>query len=87
VRQSAVKALHSERDSLPTPNVTLTPTLAPEECRIAIAAWKAYPSPSHHLRPLGSRATGGHRLLVDGQAAANASADSRCGPSLPMLLS
>jgi hypothetical protein len=69
------------------PNVTLTPTLAPEECRIAIAAWKADSEPSHHRRPLGSCATGGHRLLVDVQAAGNASPHSRCGPLFPMLLS
>ena len=69
------------------PNDTLTPTLAPEQCRIASAAWKAYPSPSHPRRPLGSCATGGHRLLVDVQAADNASSDSRCGPLLPILLS
>jgi hypothetical protein len=29
---------------------------------VAIAAWKAYPSPLRHGRPLGSCATGGHRL-------------------------
>jgi hypothetical protein len=49
------------------PNVTLSPSLAPEECRIATATWKAYPSPSRHRPPLGSCATGGHRLLVDAQ--------------------
>jgi hypothetical protein len=76
-----------EWDSLPMPNVTLTPTLAPEECRIAVAAWKAYPSPSHHRWPLGSCATGGHRPLVDVQTPDNASADSRSGPLLPVLLS
>jgi hypothetical protein len=43
-------------------NFVLTHTHTPEECRIAIAAWKAYPSPLRHGRPFGSCATGGHRL-------------------------
>ena len=32
----------------------------PDECAIAIAAWKGFPSPLRHGRPLGSCATGGH---------------------------
>jgi hypothetical protein len=34
----------------------------PDECAIAIAAWKGFVSPLRHGRPLGSCANGGHRL-------------------------
>ena len=34
----------------------------PDECAIAIAAWKGFPSPLRHSRPLGSCANGGHRV-------------------------
>jgi hypothetical protein len=34
----------------------------PEECRIAVAAWKGYLSPLRGGNPLGSCAIGGHRL-------------------------
>jgi hypothetical protein len=34
----------------------------PEECAIAIAAWKGFASPLRHSRPLGSCASGGHRV-------------------------
>jgi hypothetical protein len=40
----------------------------PEECAIAIAAWKAFPSPLRHSRPLGSCAAGGHRVWWTVQA-------------------
>jgi hypothetical protein len=33
---------------------------APQECRIAIAAWKAFESPLAGGRPLGSCISGGH---------------------------
>jgi hypothetical protein len=33
-----------------------------EECRIAIAAWKGHDSPLRGGRPLGSCASGGHRV-------------------------
>jgi len=33
-----------------------------DECAIAIASWKAYPSPLRRGRPWGSCAAGGHRL-------------------------
>jgi hypothetical protein len=33
-----------------------------QECAISISAWKAYQSPLRHGRPLGSCATGGHRV-------------------------
>jgi hypothetical protein len=34
----------------------------PDECGIAIAAWKGFASPLRHGRPLGSCAAGGHGL-------------------------
>jgi hypothetical protein len=34
----------------------------PEECAIAIAAWKGFSSPLRHSRPLGSCTSGGHRI-------------------------
>jgi hypothetical protein len=40
----------------------LTHRHQPEECAIAIAAWKCFVSPLRHGRPLGSCANGGHRL-------------------------
>ncbi|MFZ0377856.1 MAG: hypothetical protein WCD11_21085 [Solirubrobacteraceae bacterium] len=50
-------------------NLILAHTDAPEERWIASAAWNAYPSPLRHGRPLGSCATGCHRLwwTVEGQ--------------------
>ena len=35
---------------------------APQECRIAIAAWRAFESPLRGGRPLGSCITGGHQV-------------------------
>jgi hypothetical protein len=35
---------------------------APEECAVAIAAWKGFASPLRHGRPFGSCAIGGHRV-------------------------
>ena len=46
----------------------------PEECAIAIAAWKGFASPLRHGRPFGSCATGGHRLWWTVQAADTTSA-------------
>jgi hypothetical protein len=46
----------------------------PEECRIAIAAWKDYRSPLRGWRPLGSCASGGHRLWWTVQATDGAAA-------------
>lgn len=46
----------------------------PEECRIAIAAWKGYGSPLRGSHPLGSCASGGHRLWWTVEAADAASA-------------
>jgi hypothetical protein len=43
------------------PTFILSHRHRPEECAIAIAAWKAFPSPLRRSRPLGSCATGGHR--------------------------
>jgi hypothetical protein len=56
------------------PNYVLAHRHAPEECRIAIASWKAYSSPLRHGRPLGSCASGGHRLWWAVEAADNAAA-------------
>jgi hypothetical protein len=44
------------------PTFVLSHSHLPDECAIAIAAWKAFPSPLRHGRPLGSCASGGHRL-------------------------
>jgi hypothetical protein len=56
------------------PRFTLSHAHRPEECAIAIAAWKGFPSPLRHSRPLGSCASGGHRVwwtveARDGEAA------------------
>jgi hypothetical protein len=40
----------------------LTHKHRPEECAVAVAAWKGFVSPLRHGRPLGSCARGGHRL-------------------------
>ena len=52
----------------------------PRECRIAIAAWKAYPSPLRHGRPLGSCATGGQRLWLTVDATDGAAALAQLPP-------
>jgi hypothetical protein len=44
------------------PRFVLTHRHKPEECAIAIAAWKGFPSPLRNGRPLGSCASGGHGL-------------------------
>jgi hypothetical protein len=49
-------------------------THRPEECAIAIAAWKAFDSPLRHGRPLGSCATGGHQVWWMVQAEDSAAA-------------
>ena len=41
----------------------------PQECAIAIAAWKGFASPLRRSRPLGSCATGGHRVWWTVEAA------------------
>jgi hypothetical protein len=38
----------------------LTHRHQPEECAVALAAWKGFASPLRHGRPLGSCANGGH---------------------------
>jgi hypothetical protein len=50
------------------PTFILSHRHRPEECAIAIAAWKAFRSPLRHSRPLGSCATGGHRVWWTVQA-------------------
>jgi hypothetical protein len=47
----------------------LTHRHRPEECAVAIAAWKGFPSPLRHGRPLGSCAHGGHCLWWTVEAA------------------
>jgi len=42
------------------PTYILTHRHKPEECSIAIAAWKGFASPLRRGRPLGSCAKGGH---------------------------
>jgi hypothetical protein len=51
-----------------------------EECAIATAAWKAFPSPLHHSRPLGSCTTGGHALWWTVEAADSAAALAQLPP-------
>lgn len=62
------------------PKFVLTHTHHPGECRVAIAAWKAYPSPLRHGRPLGSCATGGHRLWWAVEATDRAAALAQLPP-------
>jgi hypothetical protein len=62
------------------PSYVLTHSHAPEECRIAIAAWKAFVSPLRHGRPVGSCATGGHRLWWMVEAADGAAALAQLPP-------
>jgi hypothetical protein len=50
------------------PTFILSHRHRPQECAIAIAAWKAFPSPLRRSRPLGSCATGGHRVWWTVQA-------------------
>jgi hypothetical protein len=52
----------------------LTHRHEPEECAIAIAAWKGFASPLRHGRPFGSCARGGHRIwwAVDADTEADA---------------
>ena len=52
----------------------LTHSHEPEECTIAIAAWKGFASPLRHGRPLGSCTTGGHRVWWIVQADSEAEA-------------
>ena len=59
------------------PNVTFSRT---EESRIATPAWKAYPNPLRHGRPLGSCATGGHRLWWAVDAADSGAAPGQLPP-------
>jgi hypothetical protein len=51
-----------------------------EECAIAIAAWKAFPSPLRHSRPPGSCMTGGHGMWWIVQAADRAAALAHLPP-------
>ena len=58
----------------------LTHTHRPEECAIAIAAWKGYSSPLRHSRPLGSCACGGHRVWWTVDASDRAAALAQLPP-------
>jgi hypothetical protein len=44
------------------PTFVLTHRHKPEDCAIAVAAWRGFASPLRRGRPLGSCANGGHRL-------------------------
>ncbi len=46
----------------------------PEECAIAVAAWKGFVSPLRRGRPLGSCVKGGHRVWWTLEAASEAAA-------------
>ena len=56
------------------PTYVLTHRHEPEECAIAIAAWKGFASPLRRGRPLGSCARGGHHLWWTVQAPDEAAA-------------
>lgn len=62
------------------PTFVLSHRHRPEECAIAIAAWKAFPSPLRHSRPLGSCTTGGHGMWWTVQAADRAAALAQVPP-------
>jgi hypothetical protein len=44
------------------PTYVLSHSHEPQECAIAVAAWKGFASPLRRGRPLGSCVNGGHRL-------------------------
>jgi hypothetical protein len=56
------------------PTFVLAHVHQPDECAISIAAWKGFASPLRHSHPLGSCATGGHRVwwIVEAHDAAAA---------------
>jgi hypothetical protein len=60
------------------PTFVLTHTHKPEECAIAVAAWKGFASPLRHGHALGSCARGGHCLWWTVEAA-------DCAAALAML--
>jgi hypothetical protein len=62
------------------PHFVLSHTHFPEECAIAIAAWKGFPSPLRHSRPLGSCASGGHRVWWTVEARDTAAALAQLPP-------
>jgi hypothetical protein len=62
------------------PVFVLTHTHRPEECAIAIAAWKGFSSPLRHSRPLGSCASGGHRVWWTVEASDGAAALAQLPP-------
>lgn len=62
------------------PTFVLCHTHSREECAYTIASWKAYQSPLRGGRPLGSCATGGHRLVWILEAADQAAALAQLPP-------
>jgi hypothetical protein len=50
------------------PTYVLSHRHTPQECAVAIAAWKGFPSPLRHSRPFGSCAHGGHAVWWTVQA-------------------
>jgi hypothetical protein len=62
------------------PTFVLAHAHRPEECAIAIAAWKGFASPLRHSRPLGSCAAGGHRVWWTVEACDRATALTQLPP-------
>jgi hypothetical protein len=64
------------------PTFVLSHRHGAQECAIAAAAWKAFPSPLRHSRPLASCVSGGHAIWWTVQAADRATALSQLPPYL-----
>jgi hypothetical protein len=56
------------------PRFVLTHSHKPDECAVAIAAWKGFASPLRHGTPLGSCANGGHHVWWTVEASDQAAA-------------
>lgn len=56
------------------PTFVLTHSHKPDECAVAIAAWKGFASPLRHGTPLGSCAHGGHHVWWTVEATDHAAA-------------
>ena len=64
-----IPELRPARQAGGMPTFVLTHRHQPQECAIAVAAWKGFSSPLRHGRPLGSCANGGHRVWWTVEAA------------------
>jgi hypothetical protein len=71
-------------DASTVPTFVLFHHHRPEECRIAIAAWRGHVSPLRGGRPLGSCAVGGHRVWWIAEAADAPSALAQLPPYVAM---